>query len=331
MRRIRLEEIEQYYKTNTYKELYEKVLMLMQEEKIKPIKASGINGKKPALYKEFRILEKKEDNTSHIEELLYFFVPSISTNYYFNHISQYKEDREWLLLLNQYLKTSREELQIPMSINERSFAIWHREKFIKEEQGKKILKRCGLSAEYLNVYETVEPLAYYSQTKETPQNILIIENKDTFYSMRRFLMSGSGELLGKKIGTLIYGAGKGIIRSFQDFSLCAEPYMKEKDNKIYYFGDLDYEGILIYENLYQAYEAECIIEPFVEGYLKMLQRADEIGVHQMPMMKEGQNKNIGVIFKQYLGEKQFARIHRLLEQGRYIPQEILAIKDFRAD
>ena len=144
-------------------------------------------------------------------------------------------------------------------------------------------------------------------------------------------MSGSDELLGEKIGTLIYGAGKGIIRSFQDFSLCAEPYMKEKDNKIYYFGDLDYEGILIYENLYQAYEAECIIEPFVEGYLKMLQRADEIGVHQMPMMKEGQNKNIGVIFKQYLGEKQFAQIHRLLEQGRYIPQEILAIKDFSAD
>ena len=160
MKRIRLEEIEQYYKTDTYKELYEKVRLLIQEEKIKPIKASGINGKKPALHKEFWILEKKEDNTSYIEELQYFFVPFISTDYYFNHIGQYKEDREWLLLLNQYL-----ELQIPSSVNERSFAIWHREKFLKEEQGKKILKRCGLSAEYLNVYETVEPLAYYSQTK----------------------------------------------------------------------------------------------------------------------------------------------------------------------
>ena len=176
MKRVSLEEIETQYRIDNYKELYDKVLELIEQEKIKPVEASGKNGKKPALYKEYWILEKAEDNSLHREELLYSFVPLISTNYYLNHISQYKEDREWLLLLNQYLKNSRNDLEIPKSVNERSFAIWHREKFLKEEQGKKILKRCGLSMESLNVYETVEPLAYYSVTKDVPQNMLIIEN-----------------------------------------------------------------------------------------------------------------------------------------------------------
>lgn len=327
MKRIRLEEVEAQYQIDNYKELYDKVLELIEKEKIKPVEASGKNGKKPALYKEYWILETPEDNSLYTEELLYSFIPLISTNYYLNHISQYKEDREWLLLLNQYLKNNRNDLEIPKSMNERSFAIWHREKFLKAEQGKKILKRCGISIESMNVYETVEPFAYYSATKDVPQNMLIIENKDTFYSMRRFLMSGSKEIAGVKIGTLIYGGGKRIIRSFQDFSLCAEPYMREKGNKIYYLGDLDYEGILIYESLVRMFESECVIEPFLKGYLRMLQEAEKIGIHRMPLMKEGQNQNIGEIFKQYFNETQFEMISRVLEQGRYIPQEILSIEN----
>ena len=83
----------------------------------------------------------------------------------------------------------------------------------------------------------------YTHTREVPQNLLLLENKDTFYSMRRHLLEGKDTILGMKIGTLIYGAGKGILKSFQDFSICAEPYMQNRQNQIYYFGDLDYEGI----------------------------------------------------------------------------------------
>ena len=43
--------------------------------------------------------------------------------------------------------------------------------------------------------------------------------------MRNYLLNGHTEIFGAEIGTLIYGAGKGIIRSFQDFDLCEEPYM----------------------------------------------------------------------------------------------------------
>lgn len=272
MKRICLNDIELQYKLHNYRELCNKILSLIECEELKPVKASGKNGKKPALYNEYWLIEEQEDNSQYIEELSYLFVPMISTHYYLKHIQQYRQDRQWLLLLNQYLKNNRNELKIPKSMNERSFEIWHREKFLKEEQGKKILKRCGISLEELNLYETTEPLAYYVHTREVPQNMLIVENKDTFYSMRRHLLAGNNRILGKSIGTLLYGAGKGIFRSFQDFSLCTEPYMREKGNVIYYFGDLDYEGIAIYESLASLFDEECSIRPFAEGYLKMIEK-----------------------------------------------------------
>lgn len=327
MKRISLDEICSHYKIHNYKELYEKVLSLIQNDKIIPLKASGKNGKKPALFCEYWVVEEQEVDSDYVEELSYLFVPMISTDYYLNHKKQYKEDREWLLLLNQYLKTSRNSLQIPKSMNERSFEIWHREKFLKEEQGKKILKRCGLSFDDLNLYETTEPLAYYTQTRKTPQNLLILENKDTFYSMRRRLLEGKERILGTSFGTLIYGAGKGIFRSFQDFSLCAEPYMREKDNVIYYFGDLDYEGIAIYEGLATLFQKECSIEPFRAGYIKMLEKAEQIE-EELPKMKAGQNQNIGSLFFNSFLPKQTDKMLKLLRDGRYIPQEILSIEDF---
>ena len=105
MKRISLEMIETQYKVTSYQKLHKKVLELMEEEKIKPVKASGTNGKKPALYKEYWMIEKPQDNSSFVEELSYLYVLSISTDYYLHHLNQYQEDRSWVLLLNQYLKT----------------------------------------------------------------------------------------------------------------------------------------------------------------------------------------------------------------------------------
>lgn len=129
MKRITLQDIELKYKPENYQALYNKVISLINEDKLKPVKASKLNGKKPALYKAYWVIEEAED-------------------------------RQWLILLNHYLKNNWEDLKTPQSMNERSFAIWHREKFLKEEQGKKILKRCGISIDMLNIYETTEPLAY---------------------------------------------------------------------------------------------------------------------------------------------------------------------------
>ncbi len=348
MKKISLDTLSAKYKISEYRELYTKVITLIQDNKIKPVKASGINGKSPALYKEYWIIEEKQDVSKYVNELNYDLVPSIAADYYRAHIDQYLEDRPWVLLLNDYLK--KKDFMTPMSENERSFDIWHREKFLKQEQGKKILKRCGLDITLLNYYRTTEPIAYYCATRQTPQKLLIIENKDTFYSMRKRLtecqslksifgqsMSGEGlndaaddapcTICGEQIGTLIYGAGKGILAAFSDFDSSGEPDMTAQGNTVLYFGDLDYEGIGIYENFASAFGAHYLISVFRNAYERMLAKAERIGIEHLPATKEGQNRKIGSLFLSQFSQPQQDKIREILESGRYIPQEILNIED----
>lgn len=347
MKRISLEALTQSQKFTSYEQQYQFVRTLLSSGRIKPLKASGTNGKHPALYREYWISESEKDYGAYEEELKYRIHPLISVDYYLSHLKTYEQDRQWVLLLSEYLKKNRNKLDYTESMNERSFEIWRREKFFGRGQGKRILKNCGLAEEFLNIYQTTEPLAYYSHTRQVPQNILILENKDTFYSMRRHLISQSiqgrdcpageeaevsarsGRIMGTEIGTLIYGAGKGILRSFLDFDLCVEPYMTDHENRIYYFGDLDYEGIGIYESLAEMVSGRWKILPFTKAYETMVEKADETcGTEKLPDTKEQQNRNIREEFFAYFHGEMTGRMKAVLEAGKYIPQEILNITDF---
>ena len=311
MKRISLDDLLHTRQDLDYQEQYEYIMKLLEKGQIKPVKASKSNGKKPALYREYWMVEEQKDYSNYIEEIKYTFSTMISVDYYLAHPDTYEKDRIWVLMLNEYLKKHADALLTAESLNERSFEIWHREKFLDREQGKKILKRCGLNVEALNVYRTTEPLSYYTHTRNTPQNILILENKDPFFSMRNYLLNGHTEIFGAEIGTLIYGAGKGIIRSFQDFDLCAEPYMKHPKNTIYYFGDMDYEGIGIYENLAEKFRSRWKIIPFVPAYQAMLGKAEQI--IELPETKEHQNRNISTQFFSCFDEIMVKKMEAVLD------------------
>lgn len=310
----------------TYEQQCRRILDFISEGKIVPLKASGTNGKHPALYREYWLVVPEKDYRVYEEELKYRIHPSISIDYYLSHLKNYEQERTWVLMLSEYLKKSRERLDDQESVNERSFEIWHREKFLSREQGRRILKHCGLNWEFLNIYRTTEPLAYYSHTRQVPQNMLILENKDTFYSMRRHLLKGNDSILGMKVGTLIYGAGKGIYKTFLDFDLCVEPYMRNQENRIYYFGDLDYEGIGIYEKLTYQFAGGWDILIFTEAYKAMLRKSDML--EELPTMKEQQNRNISGKFFSCFSDAEAETMKKILESGKYIPQEILNIADF---
>ncbi|WP_242834226.1 Wadjet anti-phage system protein JetD domain-containing protein [Clostridium pasteurianum] len=244
---IELDEIERIYKTETYDALCGVVADLIKEERLLPVKSSGGNGKKPMLYKKYRILEKNTDNSKLLDEINYKLSTKLSIEYYKEHIDKYKEHRKYILKLSDFIISKQHLLSEPVSMNERSFQIWGREKFLQKEGGKTIVKNLGMELEELNYYDTSEPLAYYSKSKETPQKILIIENKDTYYTMRRHLIGGGENILGEDISTLIYGGGKNINKAFNDYKISVEDYVSDSKNTILYFGDLDYEGIVIYE------------------------------------------------------------------------------------
>lgn len=330
MRRISLDELMERHPNYSYEQHRCYIIRLLAEQKLMPVKNAKSNGKKPALLLAYWVLEEEQLEEALEkelkDELSYQLVPKITIDYYLSHVKEYQKDRVWVLMLNQYLKTNQELLEQPESVNERSFEIWNREKFLSKEQGKKILKRCGISLDDFKVYETAEPIPYYSNTRKTPQKMLILENKDTFFSMRKFLLDGHTRILGEEIGTLIYGGGKRIVKSFQEFDLSVEPYMQFENNTLYYFGDLDYEGIGIYESLRNRCQENRIVVPFVAAYERMLAKADQ--ADSLPDTKEQQNRNLTGIFFSYFSRETAERMQEILKQGQYIPQEILNSYDF---
>lgn len=324
MKRITLDTIQKNKKFETYGELYRYIMSEISAGAMKPVEASGTNGKKPALYLKYWITERENDYGELEEELIYGLSPLIANDYYLKNLPAYERDRKWVRKLNTYLRERKDLLNRPESVNERSFEIWGQEKFLKRGHGLRILKNCGIPPEFLNYYETTEPMAYYTHTRKAPQNLLLLENKDTFYSMRRHLLAGNDTILGVEIGTLIYGAGKGIFKSFQDFSVCAEPYMQAGDNTIYYFGDLDYEGIGIFEKLAELFQSVHEIKPFLPAYAKLLEKADGI---EWPETKEQQNRKLSGHFFSYFSQKMVNQMNGILRADRYIPQEIINIGD----
>lgn len=323
---IELDEIEKIYKTESYEELRRVVDELIKEERLFPVINSGGNGKNPTLYKKYRILEKNEDNSELLDEINYKLSTKFSIEYYKNHLDKYKEHRDYILKLSDFITNKQSLLSKTISMNERAFQIWGREKFLQKEGGKTIVKNLGVNLEDLNYYDTSEPLAYYSKSKETPQKILIIENKDTYYTMRRHLIEGGEDIFGEDVSTLIYGGGKNINKAFNDYKISVEAYVSDSRNKILYFGDLDYEGIIIYEGLYELFGKEYNMSPFISGYKKMIDKTKEESIC-LPKTKEGQNKNISEIFLNEFHDDYRVEIEKILRDGLYIPQEIVSIID----
>ena len=326
-KKITLSEIEKFYQINDYKTLYDTVFRLIDEGTVKPLKNSKLNGKSPALFLAYWVELIEEDDSPYFDEIKYKLFTKFDTSYYLKNISKYKEDREYLLRLNEFFQNSRDKLKNRISLNERSFQIWGREKFFSSEGGKRIIKNLGLSEETLNYYTTTEPLAYYSQSKNVPQNILIIENKDTFYSMRKHLLEGNNKIFEVVISTLIYGSGKSINKTFEDFELYVEPHVSDRNNNILYFGDLDYEGIIIYESMKKIFQDKYEIHPFKEAYIAMLHKNEEMK-NPLPQTKDGQNRNISDNFLGEFQEEHRETMIKILRADEYIPQEILNIGDF---
>lgn len=327
-KRITLEEIKSLYRITEYPALAALIKTLLEENRIKPVIASRTNGKTPALYNAYHIIRERKDYSGLIGEMKFHLSPLLDNAYYLKNPEKYIQDRNMVLQLSQYLTECRDSLDTPVSINERSFEIWGREKYLGREGGMNLLKNLKFDVKRLNIYATAEPVAYYSHHKSTPQNIVIIENKDTFYSMRRYMAAGNATVLGVPVGTLIYGGGKGINKSMLELEAGVEPYIYEAGNRMLYFGDLDYEGILIYENLEKALDGKYDLQPFKTAYEAMLDKALEKPLSSLPDTKEGQNRNLNGSFFESFSEKNQNQMKELLEAGKYIPQEILNIRDF---
>ena len=66
MKRISLDDLLHTRQDLDYQEQYEYIMKLLEKGQIKPVKASKSNGKKPALYREYWIVEEQKDYSNSI-------------------------------------------------------------------------------------------------------------------------------------------------------------------------------------------------------------------------------------------------------------------------
>ncbi|SDC27412.1 MULTISPECIES: Wadjet anti-phage system protein JetD domain-containing protein [unclassified Candidatus Frackibacter] len=306
-----------YRKQGGYQEFVKSIKILVSKELIRPIKAWKKNGMAPPLYNGYQILSLKEKLGPDIKKkLLTQYHPSLNTTYYLNNPQEYKRDKKYLSQLDEFLKENSSLELVPMTVNERSFQIFQDEKFLASQVGKEFMRRIGLSLEILNSYPTYEPFFYYQNTRGLDKrNLLIIENKDTFFSFKKLLQEGNFSWKGVRFDLIIYGEGKKIQHSFPFFYELKE-YQKGENN-LYYFGDLDPAGISIWYGLQEKFEEEFI--PFTFFYNTLLAEYQE----QIPKLKKKQKINQRAVqkFISFFSPKIQDKILELVESNIYLPQE----------
>ncbi|MFZ5987940.1 MAG: Wadjet anti-phage system protein JetD domain-containing protein [Bacillota bacterium] len=286
---------------------------------LSPVKSSGTNGRNPFLYNKYRINSMDNDRKNMSEELMHELQslhPRLDKGFYFKNPHVYKGDRGYILMLSQYLLDSltSKSLKYRCTMNERSFEIFNDEKFL-ESGGKVLLKRLGLTLQDLNCYKTLEAFFYILFKPKERLNILIIENKDTFYSVLKYLeRKPDKKLYGISIDMLIYGEGKKIVNSF---SFLNEVAMGTPIDRVYYFGDLDFEGIGIFNSLASKYGKHLVV-PHTSLYKELLASAKT-----PPPLKTNQSEIYLDLFLMYFDEDSKGKITEILYNGKYIPQEAL--------
>jgi len=299
---------------------------------LEPVKASETNGRNPLLYNRYRkvslCLEQEiRLNLINLHSLIRSAVYSKSP-------SAYTEDQRYLLALDAFLKDpdQRERLGELISVNERSFQIFKDEKFLFSIRGRIFLQRIGRTLSDLSCYITTEPFFYIDyRSKQFVENnldpsytALIVENKDTFYSIKRSWQAGKRSIGGVTFDLLIYGEGRKIVGSFA-FAQEIQDLVPES-MLVYYFGDLDPEGIDIFGSLVAAFPL-VTIEPFAYCYQALIRLYGK----DAPLRLEKEQKLRAVHeenFLTYFTPELRQAIQAIIHSKRYIPQEGLSYAFF---
>lgn len=266
----------------------------------------------------YKIIKKEEtsiDYTSEIQTLCNI----LNIEEYLKRQKIYIKHRELLLILNNFLTQHKEKLDIPISKNERAYQIWNDEKILDDSLCKSIIKWNNLEQK-MNYYLTPEPFFDYIHTKKEEMNVLIIENKDTWYTMRKVMnvMKKECYIENIEIDALVYGEGNKITKP-----KALEEYEKEviqrKCNFIYW-GDLDYTGIEMFERVISQ-NKKANIRLFTKIYEKMINIKE---IDQLGKIKNKQNHNISLdLFLNYFTTEEKEKIKIILNNDYYIPQEII--------
>lgn len=313
---IRLDELEDMMQQlfATYEDFAYAVLQLEDEGVLLMVKSKGRTTRVPSLAFQYRINKSYLSDSHHkqLQQLRITLHPLINLDHYYDKDPTLLEkDLPYILKVDDYVKTSG----LPTDIvpgPERSFELVGDEKWFTEKGGKELLERIGM-LDHLHVIPVSEPLMFAINPQKilaSEQYHLIVENKTTYQGLLPALQE-------TMFSTLIYGAGKAVIKSMEQFPF---QYPVKATHHFYYFGDLDKEGIAIWHSLNHKQPAI----PALPFYVACLDRGAVKG-------KAYQRENKVAIdnFLACFSSDQQVQIRELLNDGYYYPQEILKMKELQ--
>lgn len=303
-----------------YKELADTILFFEDDGKIERVKASKQYSRDIRIQTKYR--KKYDIRTSDQEikgEILTHFHPTMRLGFYIKNVSQYQMDKEILRSISQFL-VNKGQKECFLSVNERSFELFGNEKLLSSNRGKKLLANIGITCEDLCCFETYEPFFHYGLAERPEGNILIIENKDTFFSLKKLFLDGCKSWFGVSFDMLIYGEGNKITKSIN--------YMEElripTEIPIYYFGDFDPEGFAILHRVKEKTERKIsILKPL---YLELWKRRKNTKVEKEQKWNEAAIQSFLLSFD----ERQQKEMEKYLKEQHYIPQEAVHINLLRS-
>ncbi|GAC91442.1 hypothetical protein KN10_1878 [Anoxybacillus flavithermus NBRC 109594] len=309
-RTISLDELERIIQpfVHTYEEFAEMVLALEAKGTIEMVKAKGRTIRTPSLAFQYRIHKHLLTKDYHRELQRYqnqLHSAIQLDEYYGKEPSIWERDKPFILKIDSYLRTH----DLPCEVTaapERSMELVGDEKWIDEGGGREVLKRIGLF-ELLRIIPVSDPLMFAinpTNVTRTSQLHLIVENKTTYQALLP-------ALCGTVFSTLIYGRGKSVINSIEQFSM---QYPIQADHRFYYFGDIDREGVSIWYSL----SKKIPVSPALPFYRACLQKEPTRG-------KEYQVERAEALpsFLSYFDLDEKCRLSELLVSGLYYPQETL--------
>lgn len=302
-----------------YRDFGQSIEELENGGKIKKIKSSKKYNANARLFNKYQLIEETiEIDQAFITTLLTEFHPSMNTTYYFKNPHKFEKDLPFIKQISFFL-IQKDKSTDWISLNERSYELFGNEKFLASNDGQKLLTRIAITNDDLCSFQTYEPFFYYQKPTTKIENILIIENKDTFFSMKKLMNEGMTTWGGKTISLLIYGEGSKITRSIEFIEeLGINPTIP-----IYYYGDLDPEGISIYYRTMQKTTRD--IQPFIFLYEALWERRNK----SRKWDNQFCNEEAYMTFFSYFPLPWSERVQAFLNDKGCVPQEGVNLRDLR--
>ena len=199
--------------------------------------------------------------------------------------------------------------QPPVPLRERSLELLGAEKALDALVGTSLFGPGRLTLELLRTYRVTLPLHV---TSVGPEDVLlVVENSDTFDSLRRALSEAPG-----RVGTLAWGAGAGFESSVLSVA-SLEPAVRE----IRYFGDLDAAGLRIPAAASRLARQVGLpaVRPATALYTALLTVGRRCGA-QLPLDAQRADELVGWLDPQHRQPCQL-----LLTEGHHIAQEAVGL------